>query len=74
MDLWTYSAVACPEPSVYTATRKQVEWPCVRQARPAMVFHAGGVIWDAPLAKQTMAGLRETLAPKWDAARRLETL
>jgi hypothetical protein len=44
------------------------------QAKPAMVLHAGGVIRDAPLSKQTMSKLRETLAPKWDAARELSAL
>ena len=39
-----------------------------------MVLHAGGVIRDAPLAKQTMGKLRETLAPKWQAACRLSNL
>jgi len=39
-----------------------------------MVLHAGGVIRDAPLSKQTMSKLRETLKPKWDAARQLTAL
>ena len=37
-------------------------------------MHAGGIIRDAPLSKQTVASLREVMAPKWHAAASLASL
>lgn len=44
------------------------------QVCPDIIMHAGGVIRDAPLSKQTAARLREVVASKWHAACRLATL
>ena len=43
----------------------------VMQSLPDVIMHAGGVIRDAPLAKQTAAALREVMAPKQHASARL---
>ena len=41
------------------------------QVLPSVVLHAGGVIRDAPISKQTASGLREVMAPKQHASVRL---
>ena len=41
------------------------------QVMPEVVLHAGGVIRDAPLSKQTASTLREVMAPKQHASARL---
>ena len=38
---------------------------------PEIVLHAGGVIRDAPISRQTASGLREVIAPKHQASARL---